>query len=48
VAKLFERQDRFDAAQKIYERLAREPIPEAELVRERLAAIRGEGTRDKE
>ncbi|MBI3322049.1 MAG: tetratricopeptide repeat protein, partial [Candidatus Omnitrophica bacterium] len=40
-AKLLERQDRLDEAGGIYERLAHEPIPEAKLIRERLATLRG-------
>lgn len=39
-AKLLERQDRLVEAQAVYERLADEPIPEAKLVQERLAALR--------
>ncbi len=40
-AKLLERLDRPAQARAIYEILAKEPIPEAKLVRERLAAERG-------
>jgi tetratricopeptide (TPR) repeat protein len=40
-AKLLERQDRSAEAEMVYERLAQEPIPEAKLVEERLAALRG-------
>ena len=42
IAKLLERQNRFAAARKIYEQLAEEPIPEAKLIQERLAALRSE------
>ncbi|MDP3702881.1 MAG: tetratricopeptide repeat protein [Candidatus Omnitrophota bacterium] len=42
LAKLLERYDRLQEAEAIYERLAREPIPEASVVRERLAVLRGE------
>lgn len=41
LAKLLERHDRLREATAIYELLAREPIPEADVVRERLAALRG-------
>jgi tetratricopeptide (TPR) repeat protein len=41
LAKLLERHDRLQEAQAIYELLAHEPIPEAAVVRERLAALRG-------
>ena len=41
-AKLLERQDRVKEAQAVYERLAAEPIPEAQVVRERLAHLRGD------
>ncbi|MBI4004120.1 MAG: tetratricopeptide repeat protein [Candidatus Omnitrophica bacterium] len=41
LAKLLERHDRLREATAIYELLAREPIPEAAVVRERLAALRG-------
>jgi len=41
LAKLLERHDRLTEAKAIYEVLAREPIPEAGVVRERLAALRG-------
>ena len=40
-AKLLERQDRQAEAAAIYQQLAEEPIPEAKLIRERLAALRG-------
>ncbi len=40
VAKLLERQDRQAEATAIYRQLAEEPIPEAKLIRERLAALR--------
>ena len=40
-AKLLERQGREAEAAAIYQQLAGEPIPEAELIRERLAALRG-------
>ncbi|MBI4597271.1 MAG: tetratricopeptide repeat protein [Candidatus Omnitrophica bacterium] len=42
LAKLLERQERFDAAEAIYQELAAEPIPEANVVEERLAALRRE------
>ncbi len=48
VAKLLERQDRVKDAEAIYEALAREPIPEAKMVRERLAVLRGEVQRNEE
>jgi len=41
-AKLLERQDRPAEATAIYRRLAEEPIPEAKLIRERLAALGGD------
>ncbi|MBI3021189.1 MAG: tetratricopeptide repeat protein [Candidatus Omnitrophica bacterium] len=46
-AKVLERQGRAAEAEAIYERLAREPIPEAQAVQERLAVLREEslGTR---
>jgi tetratricopeptide (TPR) repeat protein len=40
-AKLLERQNRTRDAIKIYEGLAKESIPEAGLIKERLAALRG-------
>lgn len=40
LAKLLERQERFEDAEAIYERLAAEPIPEAQAIRERLMALR--------
>ncbi|MBI3010987.1 MAG: tetratricopeptide repeat protein [Candidatus Omnitrophica bacterium] len=43
-AKVLERQERAAEAEAIYERLAHEPIPEAGVVQERLAALR-EGSR---
>ena len=43
IAKLLERQNRFAGARKIYEQLAEEPIPEAKLMKERLAALRSDG-----
>jgi len=46
VAKLFERQDRLDAAETIYERLANEPVPEAKIGQERLAALRGQAGKE--
>ena len=48
LAKLLEREDRLKEARAIYERLAAEPIPEAEVVRERLAILRGQGKQHKE
>ena len=42
-AKLLERQERIQEAQKFFERLTREPIPDAKMARERLAVLRGEG-----
>jgi hypothetical protein len=39
-AKLFERLDRPAQAREIYEALAQQPIPEAKLIRERLATWR--------
>ena len=42
LAKLLEREDRQGAAEAIYEQLSAEPIPEAKVVQERLAALRGE------
>ena len=39
-AKLLERLDRPAQARAIYERLAKEPIPEAKLIRERLSGGR--------
>ena len=42
IAKLLERQDRLQEAEALYEQLASAPIPEAAVVRERLAALRGE------
>jgi tetratricopeptide (TPR) repeat protein len=42
-AKLLERQGRVGEAEAIYERLASESIPEAKLIRERLAVLRGAG-----
>jgi tetratricopeptide (TPR) repeat protein len=39
-AKLLQRQDRLNEAEAIYERVAAEPIPEAKLVKEWLAALR--------
>lgn len=41
-AKLLERQERLPEAQKVYEALAGEDIPEAKIARERLAVLRGE------
>lgn len=41
-AKLLERQDRVAEAEAIYKQLAAEPIPEAKIVQERLAALREE------
>ena len=38
-AKLLERQERYPAAIALYEGLAREPIPEAKIIQERLAAL---------
>jgi tetratricopeptide (TPR) repeat protein len=45
-AKLLERQDRRKEAEAIYLSLAEEPIPEAKVVRERLAALRGDAAVD--
>ena len=42
IAKLLERQNRHGGARKIYEQLASEPIPEAALIKERLAALRSD------
>ncbi len=47
-AKLLERQDRINDAEAIYEALAREPIPEAKMVRERLAVLRGDIRKNEE
>jgi tetratricopeptide (TPR) repeat protein len=47
VAKLMERQEQWTEAQAIYEALADEPIPEAKLIRERLAALRNAETKEK-
>jgi tetratricopeptide (TPR) repeat protein len=47
VAKLLERQGRLPEAEVIYESLAAEPIAEAKVVKERLAALRGR-SRDEE
>ena len=46
-AKLLERQDRMADAKIVYERLVNEPIPEAKLIRERLAALNEEQKKSK-
>ena len=45
LAKLLERADRAAEANAIYTSLASEPIPEAKVVRERLAALQDAETR---
>jgi tetratricopeptide (TPR) repeat protein len=47
LAKLLERQDRPQEAMTVYERVAAEPVPEAKLVQERLAALQARN-REKE
>lgn len=41
MAKLLERDDRVEEAEAVYEQLAKEPIPEAKIIQERLADLRG-------
>ncbi len=43
-ARLFEREEQWAEAEKIYQALAREPVPEAKLAQERLAALRQQPT----
>ena len=42
LARLLERQDRLEEAKAVYEELAKEPIPEAKVAQERLAALQAE------
>jgi len=46
LAKLLERHNRLTEAKALYELLSHEPIPEAEVVRERLSALRGRSLND--
>ena len=42
LAKLLERQERLDEAGNIYRELAKQPIPEAPMAQERLAALQAQ------